>query len=514
MMNEKYLVISLYFAVLFLLGMIASRRIRGLKDFYVGGKKLGYWVVAFSAMATGESAWLLLGLTGMGALMGVKAFWIVVGEVLGVGLVWISMSRKIKWITDKYESITVPDYLVARFQCKTHLLRALSAFVLTTFVIIYSSAQIDAIGKAFETFFSGNYFVGAIIGFGFVVVYICAGGFVAVAWSDLFQGLMMFFGLVVLPIAAFFSIPKLGFSLEWVEGLRRIDPSLLDIWGRGGFSALNLMTVIGFVMIGVPFLGSPQIMVRFISIKDESEIPKGTVVGVLFTLMTDSAAVLAGMLGRYILTGSGQDVSILGNGAENVLPLLVELIFPAVLVGLYIAAILAAIMSTIDSLLVLASSAITRDCYQQIFHPELEDRKLSRLSRSMTFLLAAIALGVALTVAVLSPTRTIFWFVLFGWFGLAATFCPVIILSLFWKKYTEKAAIVSMFTGFLCIPLFKFVVPKFPVVGEYVRELSELPLSIVIATLVGILISLAQGDPNLEESYSKTLEQYKRRSER
>jgi len=509
-MAEKYLVISLYFAVLFILAMIASSRIRGLKDFYVGGKKMGYWVVAFSAMATGESAWLLLGLTGMGALIGVKAFWIVIGEVIGVSLLWMTMAKKIKWLTDKYEAITVPDYLVSRFQSKSHLLRSLSAFVLSAFVIIYSSAQIDAIGKAFETFFGGNYFIGAIIGFGFVVVYICAGGFVAVAWSDLFQGLMMLLGLVLLPIVAFFALSHLGFSQDWTGGLRQIDPGLLNIWGKGGFSLFNLMSVIGFVLIGLPFLGSPQIIVRFISIKGESEIPKGTVVGVLFTLMTDSAAVLAGMLGRYILTGSGQDVSILGNGAENVLPLLVELIFPAALVGLYIAAIFAAIMSTIDSLLVLASSAITRDCYQQIFHPDLEDGKLIRLSRSITFLLAAIALAVALTVAVLSPTRTIFWFVLFGWFGIAATFCPVILLSLFWKKYTEKGAIASMITGFLCIPLFKFVVPKFPVIGEYVKELSELPLSILFATLVGILVSLAKRDPDLEGSYSKTLEQYKK----
>ena len=509
-MAEKYLVISLYFAVLFILAMIASRRIRGLKDFYVGGKKMGYWVVAFSAMATGESAWLLLGLTGMGALIGVKAFWIVIGEVIGVSLLWMTMAKKIKWLTDKYEAITVPDYLVSRFQSKSHLLRSLSAFVLSVFVIIYSSAQIDAIGKAFETFFGGNYFIGAIIGFGFVVVYICAGGFVAVAWSDLFQGLMMLLGLVLLPIVAFFALSHLGFSQDWTGGLRQIDPGLLNIWGKGGFSLFNLMSVIGFVPIGLPFFGSPQIIVRFISIKGESEIPKGAVVGVLFTLLTDSAAVLAGMLGRYILTGSGQDVSILGNGAENVLPILVELIFPAALVGLYIAAIFAAIMSTIDSLLVLASSAITRDCYQQIFHPDMEGRKLIRLSRSITFLLAAIALAVALTVAVLSPTRTIFWFVLFGWFGIAATFCPVILLSLFWKKYTEKGAIASMITGFLCIPLFKFVVPKFPVIGEYVKELSELPLSILIATLVGILVSLAKRDPGLEGNYSKTLEQYKK----
>ena len=507
-MDGKLLVISFYFAILFLLGIIASRRIKGLKDFYVGGKRLGYWVVAFSAMATGESAWLLLGLTGMGALVGLQALWIVIGEVLGVSLVWLMMSRKIKWITDRYRSITVPDYLESRFQCKSHRLRILSAVILTTFVVIYSSAQIDAIGKAFETFFGGNYFLGAILGFTFVAVYTCSGGFVAVAWSDLFQGLVMFFGLVLLPVAAFFILPRLGLSQNWVGGLRRIDPWLLNIWGRGGFNLYNVMSIIGFLVIGMPFLGSPQIMVRFMSLKNEAQIRKGTIVGILFTLCTDTAAVLAGMMGRYILTGGGQDLSILGVNAENLLPMLVNRIFPAALIGLYIAAILAAIMSTIDSLLVLASSAVARDFYQQVFHPDLKETQLSRLSRIVTFILAVFALGTALTVAFLSPTRTIFWFTLFGWFGIAATFCPVILLSLFWKGVTERAAIAAMLTGFVCIPLFEFVVPRLPVIGVYVREMSELPMSILIATLVGIIVSRLRRDPNLEKSFQGVMEAY------
>ena len=148
-------------------------------------------MVAFSARATGESGWLLLGLTGMGAMMGVKAFWVVIGEVLGVSICWLFMAKKFKALTDKFESITIPDYLASRFNSKTHTLRLTAALILMIFITIYVSAQIDATGAAFETFFGWNYFLGALVGFGIVITYISFGGFVAVAWSDLFQGFML-----------------------------------------------------------------------------------------------------------------------------------------------------------------------------------------------------------------------------------------------------------------------------------------------------------------------------------
>ncbi|MEC9073173.1 MAG: sodium/proline symporter, partial [Myxococcota bacterium] len=197
---SKLLGILLYLGVLLAIGVVASRRMKDVRDFFAAGKQLSFWSVAFSARATGESAWLLLGLTGMGAAMGVKAFWVVFGEVLGVTVAWLLMSRRFKRLTDRYDAITVPDYLEARFRDDGHTLRLLSAFALVVFVTIYVSAQIDATGKAFESFLSWNYYVGATFGFLVVLVYITTGGFLAVAWSDVFQGALMFFGLVLLPI--------------------------------------------------------------------------------------------------------------------------------------------------------------------------------------------------------------------------------------------------------------------------------------------------------------------------
>ena len=232
----NYLVLACYFAILFFIGIFASRKINSLEDFYVGGKKLGYWVVALSARATGESAWLLLGLTGMGALMGMKAMWVVAGECLGVAVAWFFMAKPFKRLTDQYGSITIPDYLVSRFKSKSHTLRALSAIILGLFVTIYVSAQIDATGSAFESFFGWNYFTGVFVGFGIVMAYIFFGGYVAVAWSDLFQGTMMFLGLVLLPLAGVAAFMMRDTSGGLISHIQALDPSLLSIWGAGGFT--------------------------------------------------------------------------------------------------------------------------------------------------------------------------------------------------------------------------------------------------------------------------------------
>ncbi|MEQ8954684.1 MAG: sodium/proline symporter, partial [Gammaproteobacteria bacterium] len=182
-MFERYAMIAMYFSVLMFLGFLASRRIRNMNDFVIGGKSLSYWVAAFSAQATGESAWLLLGVTGMGAMVGFSAYWIVVGEVIGVAIMWFVMAKRFKRLTDEYESMTVIDYLVSRFRSKTNTLRIVSALSLAFFVLIYISAQIDATGSAFETFLQWDYHTGAIVGFVFVAIYCIAGGFLAAAWT-------------------------------------------------------------------------------------------------------------------------------------------------------------------------------------------------------------------------------------------------------------------------------------------------------------------------------------------
>lgn len=486
-LTTKIIVLSIYVAVLFIIGWVASRRVKSMSDFYVGGKNLGFWAIAFSARATGESGWLLIGLTGMGAMAGLSAYWVVVGEVLGVAISWWLMAKKFKRKSDTYQSITIPDYLQSHFKSTTHTLRIIAASVLAVFVIIYVSSQIDATGQAFESMLDANYYIGAIIGFLIVLVYIFIGGFVAVVWSDFFQGLLMFFGLILLPIVVWFSMDH-GQGI--IEGLHSIDPALTDIWGGHPDMWMNVFGMLGFAMIGLGFLGSPQVYVRFMSIKNESEIDKGKWVAVLFTLLTDAAAVSIGILARVFFTESGDDpVAIFGVGGKDVLDLVTTDFLPNILVAIYVAIVLSAIMSTIDSLLVLASSAITRDFYQKIFRPDLKDENLTKLSRWVTLIMAVIALGLAMCLGYFYPDRQIFWTIIFGWSGIAATFCPVIILTLFWKGYTEKGAIASMITGFLCVPLFKFYFQELDDVGAYFEKLDVLAPSFVIALIVGVIVS-------------------------
>jgi Na+/proline symporter len=303
----------------------------------------------------------------------------------------------------------------------------------------------------------------------------------------MFQGVLMFFGLVLLPIVVWFSMDH-GAGI--VEGLNAIDPTLTQIMGRSDDGLMNLFTILGFSMIGLGFLGSPQVYVRFMSIESEKEIDKGKWVALLFTLLTDAAAVTIGILARIYFTKEGQDPeAILGNGGEDVLSMITNEFLPTILVAIFIAIVLSAIMSTIDSLLILASSAITRDFYQKIFRPNLKDEDLTMFSRLVTLAMAIAALGLAILLYNLYPERQIFWIMIFGWSGIAATFCPVIILSLFWKGYSERGAIASMITGFLSVMFFKFVVSNMEGVGAYFKELDVLAPSFALAMIVGYFVS-------------------------
>lgn len=297
----------------------------------------------------------------------------------------------------------------------------------------------------------------------------------------------MFFGLVLLPIVVWFSMDG---GQDIISGLHAIDPALTNIWGTSDDTWMNVAAMLGFAMIGLGFLGSPQVYVRFMSIKDEKEIVKGKWVAIVFTLLTDAAAVTIGILGRVLFTDAGADPEVvLGNGAEHVLSMLTENFLPYAVVAIYVAIVLSAIMSTIDSLLVIASSAITRDFYQKVFHPEIKDKDLARLSRWVTLIMALIALGIAMVIAVVSPDHTVFWMVIFGWSGIAASFCPVIILSLFWKGLSEQGAIAAMIAGFLCVPFFKFVVQGMDGIGPYFEKLDVLAPSFVISMAMAWLFS-------------------------
>lgn len=297
----------------------------------------------------------------------------------------------------------------------------------------------------------------------------------------------MFLGLVLLPIVVFFSMDG---PIAIAESLNNIDPALTNWFGISDDPWFNVATMLGFACIGLGFLGSPQVYVRFMSIKNEAEIDKGKWVAIIFTLLTDAAAVTIGILGRIIFTENGQDAeAILGVGAEDVLSMLTDQALPYLVSAIYVAIVLSAIMSTIDSLLVIASSAIVRDFYQKIFRPDTLDEDLAPLSRKVTLVMALMALAIAMIIAVISPNHTVFWLIIFGWSGIAASFCPVIILSLFWKGLSETGSIAAMIAGFLSVGVFKFIIQPMDGIGEYFIQLDVLGPSFLIGMITAYVFS-------------------------
>ncbi len=426
----------LYMLVLLVLGLWSRSSGDSLEGYFLAGKKLPSWVVAFSANATGESGWLLLGLTGMGYAVGFHALWVVLGEALGVALAWTVIARRFKAYTDRYGAITVPDYLEARFPgsvASGQWLRKVSLVVILSMVAVYCSAQLVASGKAFATFLGIPYVLGVLVGLAVTMFYTAVGGFKAVAYSDLVQGLLMAAGLVLLPVAAFAAA---GGWTPVIETLRADDPTLLLAMGHLGVTPTGIASAASFGFIGLAFLGVPQLLVRFMSARSGRDIRHGGLIAVVCVLVFDFGAVLTGIAGRALHPGLLDP--------ETIMPQLSDELFPALVTGVFLVIVLGAIMSTVDSLLILASSAVVRDFFQKILHTEDDPQLLARWGRYTT---AAIGLA-ALPLALLQPPL-LFWFVLFAWSGLAAAFLPPVLLSLWWPRISREGALAGMVTGFV-----------------------------------------------------------------
>ena len=425
-------VLVLYLLILLTIGIWGSRESQSIQGYYVAGKKLPAWVIAFSSNATGESAWLLLGLTGMGYAVGIQALWIVLGEVLGVAAGWIFVARPFKRLTDQYQAITVADFLEEHFHDSSHAIRIVSAGIVLTMVTAYTAAQLTASGKAFNSFLGINYETGVIIGITIILFYTTVGGFKAVAYSDVIQGTLMFAGLILLPTTA---IIQSGGWTSTFNKLAAINPQLVAPMGEQGFSTEGILAAISFLGIGLAFLGAPQLLVRFIAARDEKEIVRARFLAIICIIVFDLGAVLAGIAGRTLFP----DLT----DPETIMPILSDHLFPAFIAGIFFVIVLAAMMSTVDSLLILASSVVVRDLIQKTFKSTLSDIQLSLTGKIITVIIGGIALIMAFT-----QERLIFWFVLFAWSGLASAFAPPVLCALFWKKTTRSGALAGMVGGF------------------------------------------------------------------
>lgn len=421
-----------YLAILLGLALWSRRESQTVSGYFIAGKSLPPWVVAFSTNATGESGWLLLGLTGMGYVAGAQAFWVVAGEVIGIALAWLLMSRRLKRLADESDSITVPDVLSARFGDQLNVLRALSILIIVLMVGAYVAAQMVATGKAVGSFTGIPYHWAVVAGAAVIIAYTLVGGYKAVAWTDLIQGVLMLAGLIILPIVA---IDAAGGWDAVTSNLRAQDPGLLGPWGPQGKSVAGLVAIVSFLAIGLPFMGVPQLMVRFMSARSVKSLKPAMGISITVIALFDIGAVLTGMAGRALFPDLADP--------ETILPLLSNELLPPLLAGIMMVVVMAAIMSTVDSLLILASSAVVRDFLQKMRQSTLADRQLARWGKAMTLVIGLIGVAFAL-----HQTPLIFWFVLFAWSGLGAAFGPVLLCALWYPPTTLQGAIAGMLGGF------------------------------------------------------------------
>jgi sodium/proline symporter len=424
-------VLVAYGLVLLGIGLWSRRASQDVAGYYVAGKQLPSWVIAFSSNATGESAWLLLGLTGMGYAVGIHALWVVLGEVLGVALGWVFVASRFKEFTDRYDSVTVPDFLESRFGHATHVFRWLSLVIILSMVTAYTAAQFNALGTAFDSFLGIERVTGILVAAVVVLFYTTVGGLKAVAYSDLLQGILMFLGLLILP---FVGLAAAGGWSETMATLSADDPALLLPMGEFGLTLPGVISAVSFVGVGLAFLGAPQLLVRFMAARSRRDIVDGGMVAVVCVIVFDIGAVFTGMAGRAVFPGLVNP--------ETVLPAMTTLL-PAVFTGVFLVIVLAASMSTVDSLVILASSSIAHDIVEKIYRPGLTTRQVSTIGKITT-----VALGVLGVTFALGEVRVIFWFVLFAWAGLASAFAPVVLCGLFWKRTTKAGAVAGMIAGF------------------------------------------------------------------
>ena len=466
-MDAVIAVAVVYLGLLAFFAVWSRRETHTLEGYYLAGKKLPYWVVAFSTNATGESGWLLLGLTGMGYAVGAKAYWVVVGEVLGVALSWLYVSRRLKRMGDETDSITVPDVLAARFKDKWHLIRGIAVFIILTMVTAYIAAQMVATGKAVSSFTEFGYNNGIFVGAAIIIAYTFVGGYKAVSYTDVLQGVLMLLGLIVVPMAAIYAAG--GWSSISANIVTQ-DPALLDFFSFTSEGIAGWVGVISFLAIGLPFIGVPQLLVRYMSCRDDNELKKARWVSVVVMACFGIGAVTAGIAGRALFPGL--------EDAETIFPVLSTAFFPPLITGVLMVIVLSAIMSTADSLLLLASSAVVRDTMQKILGSEKSDQQLAVFGKIATLLIGVLGVALAFKVEAL-----IFWFVLFAWSGLGSAFGPVVLCLLYYKGTTAEGVAAGMLAGFLTSVVWVLWVK------EHSYDLYEALPGFVMGALVTLLVS-------------------------
>ena len=469
----------IYIVLMLLIGWFAFRQTHDLSDYILGGRRLGRWVAALSAGASDMSSWLLLGLPGYAYAAGFEAIWLPLGLLLGTYLNWRFVAQRLRAYSIKADNaLTLPDFFERRFQDRTRLLRIISALFILLFFLFYTSSGLVAGGKLFETVFGMDYEWAVAAGTLAIILYTLMGGFLAVSWTDLAQALLMAAALLIVPVMATQSVGGWEATRAAMEAR---NPALLDAFTDTSgqtLTAIAIMTSLGW---GLGYFGQPHILARFKAVRTDREVAQARRIAVTWTALTLLGATLVGFAGiAYLPEPLGEA------DRETVFMVLVGALFHPVVAGVLLAAILAAIMSTADSQLLVSSSALAEDFYKAIIRPQAGNGELVAVGRGAVVLVAGLAFMFAM-----ERDSQVLDLVAYAWGGFGAAFGPAILLALYWPRMTWTGALAGIITGGLTVVIWSQLDGGF-------FELYELVPGFIAAAVAIVIVSLASPAPNAD----------------
>lgn len=485
--------LAIYMAGMLYIGYWSYKKTSDLSDYMLGGRGLGPAVTALSAGASDMSGWMLMGIPGAMYVTGLSSIWIAVGLVIGAYFNYLIVAPRLRTYTEvANDSITLPDFFENRFNDKRHLLRVVSSIVIIVFFTLYTSSGIVAGGKLFESSFGLNYEVGLYVTAGVVVLYTMFGGFLAVSLTDFVQGCIMFVALVLVP---FVVISDIGGVQAMNDVIHSIDAEKFNM-----FNGVSALAIISAMAWGLGYFGQPHIIVRFMAIRSVKDLPAARRIGMTWMIVSICGAMATGFAGIAYVAKTGTELT----DPETIFVLFSQVLFHPLISGFLLAAILAAIMSTISSQLLVTSSSLTGDFYQAFLNKDATDKQLVFVGRLSVLLVAIVAISLAY-----DRNSSILSLVSNAWAGFGAAFGPLVILSLYWKKMNKQGALAGMLTGAITVLI--WIYAPITVGGELLSSVMyEIVPGFILSTIAIVVVSnfTAAPDESVEKMFDEMIEQH------
>lgn len=503
----------LYLGLMVFVGLRSAKSNSTSSDFFLGGRKIGPWVTALSAEASDSSAWLLMGLPGLCYLGGFKeTFWTAIGLIAGTYLAWLFIAKNLRKCSVAFgDSITIPEFLTNRFNDKTHILSIVSVFFIVAFFTIYTASGFVACAKLFRSVFGLNWNVGLLIGFVIILSYTILGGYRAVCTTDFIQGALIFIAFIVSATVIICSLGGVSNAVAQVQSFSdratsgEFGKTILNTFkANKNFTPLSAISALAW---SLGYFGMPHIIIRFMGCRSNREIKTARRVGIIWMIIAYIGTFIIGTLGTAYLLKNGillgadaaettvSGIRALGTGTqEAVFSETMLKMFPAFIAGIFLCAILAAAMSTADSQLLSASSAVSQDIFKGLIKKDASDKTVLNISRISVFVIAVLGLMLSL-----NPESSIFGLVSFAWSGFGGTFGPLIILALYWKRTTATGAIAGLICGGVTDVAWHYL-------HGGIFDIYEILPAFIVCLVVTVVVSLLT---EVDEETVRKFEEYK-----